>query len=89
MKRLDRKKAPITFDPRGHTIDKIAFENLDEGNVEKTARTGKIVIKKCKYPRKVCFQRYFGKENLTYVVIVVYHKYHIEIKTVWTDKGRK
>lgn len=88
-KNLDRKKAEITFDPRSHTINKIAFENLNEDNVEETVRTGSIINEKCEYPGKLCFQRYFGKENLTYIVIVIYHKYHIEIKTVWVKEGRK
>ena len=86
IKKLNRKKAEITFDP--HVFDKKEYWNLDLDKVEETVRTGKIFEQKCEEPNKICFKRYFGKENLTYAVIVRYHKNFIEVKTAWPKKGR-
>ena len=86
MKKLDRKKAEITFDP--HVFDRKEYWNLDLGKIEETARTGKVFESKCETPNKICFRRYFGKENVTYIVIVRYHNDFIEVKTTWPKKGR-
>ena len=86
IKRLNRKKAKITFDP--HLFDRKEYWNLDLDKIEETVRTGKIFEKKCEKPNKICFKRYFGKENITYTVIVRYHNDFIEVKTVWPKKGR-
>lgn len=86
VKKLNRKNAEITFDP--HLFDRKEYWNLDLGKIEETVRTGKIFEKKCEKPNKICLKRYFGKENLTYTVIVRYHKNFIEVKTVWPKKGR-
>ncbi len=84
--RLDRKKAEITFDP--HLFDRKEYRNLDLDKVEETVRTGVISENKCEKPTKVCFKRYYGKENITYTVIVRYHQNFIEVKTSWLNKGR-
>ena len=86
IKRLNRKKVEITFDP--HLFDRKEYWNLDLNKIEETVRTGKIFEKKCELPNKICFKRYFGKENITYTVIVRYHNNFIEVKTVWPKKGR-
>ena len=85
-KNLDRKKAEITFDP--HVFDRKEYRNLDLGKIEETVRTGKIFDKKCEKPNKICFKRYFGKENINYTVIARYHQNFIEVKTAWPKKGR-
>lgn len=85
-KRLNRKKVYVTFHP--HLFDRLDYWNLELDKVEKTVRNGKIFEKKCEEPNKLCFRRYFGKENITYTVIVRYHKNFIEVKTVWPKKGR-
>ena len=85
-KNLDRKKAEIIFDP--HLFDRKEYWNLDLDKVEETAKTGKIFEEKCEQPNKLCFKRYFGKENVTYTVIVRYHQNFIEVKTAWPRKGR-
>lgn len=85
-KRLDRKKASITFDP--HLFDRKEYWNLDLDKIEETVRTGRIFEEKCEEPNKICFKRYFGKDNTTYTIIVKYHKNFIEVKTVWPTKGR-
>ncbi len=86
MDRLDRKKAEITFDP--HVFDRKEYWNLDLDKIEETVRTGKAFDNKCEMPNKICFRRYFGKENITYTVIVRYHNDFIEVKTAWPKKGR-
>ena len=85
-KRLDRKNVKITFSP--HIFDRKEYWNLDIDRTEETVRNGKIFHKKCEMPNKICFQRYFGKENTTYTVIVRYHNNFIEVKTAWPKKGR-
>ena len=83
---LNRKKAEITFDP--HLFDRKDYWNLELSQVEETIRTGKIFEDKCEKPNKICFMRYFGKDNLTYTVITRYHDNFIEVKTAWLRKGR-
>ena len=77
-RRLNRKKAEITFDP--HLFDRKEYWSLDLDNVEEAIRTGKIFEEKCEEPNKICLKRYFGKENITYTVIVRYHKNFIQVK---------
>ena len=86
MKQLNRNKAEITFDP--HLFDRKEYWNLDLDKIEETVRTGKIFEQKCEKPNKLCFERYYGKENITYTVIVRYHKNFIEVKTAWPKKGK-
>ena len=76
----------ITFNP--HLLDRVAYWNLDLGKIEETVKTGKILKSKCEKPNKLCFMRYYGKENLTYVVIVRVHNDFIEVKTAWPRKGK-
>ena len=85
-KGLNRKKTEITFDP--HLFDRKEYWNLDLNKIEETVRSGKIFEKKCDAPNKLCFKKYFGKENVTYTIIVRYHKDFIEVKTAWSRKGR-
>ena len=83
---LNRKNAEITFNP--HLFDRKENLNLDLDKVEETVRTGKIFHKKCESPNKICFKRYFGKENVTYTIITRYYDNFIEVKTSWTNKGK-
>ncbi len=85
-RKLDRRKADITFDP--HLFNRTKYWNLDLDKIEETIRTGKIFNQKCEKPNKICFRMFFGKENITYTVIVRYHKDFIEVKTAWPRKGR-
>lgn len=84
--KLDRKKVEVTFSP--HLFDRREYWNLELDKIEETVRSGKIFEEKCEKPNKLCFQRYYGKENLTYIVIVRYHDYFIEVRTAWPRKGR-
>ncbi len=86
LKRYNRRDVLITFSP--HLFDREAERHLNLDYVEAAARTGKVVFGKCEAPRKICFERYFGKENRTYTVIVLLHEDFWEVKTCWTAKGR-
>lgn len=81
-----RKGAEITFDP--HLFNRKEYWNLELDKVEETVRKGKLFEEKCEKPNKLCFEKYFGKENITYTVIVRFHKNFIEVKTAWPRKGR-
>ena len=86
-KSIDRKKAEITFNP--HLFDRKEHWNLDLDKIEETVRSGKVSENKCEKPNKLCLKRYFGKENITYTVIVRHHRNFIEVKTVSLQKGRR
>ena len=85
-RKLNRKTAAITFSP--HLFDRKEYWNLDLNKIEETVKNGTIFEEKCELPNKICFKRYFGKENITYTVIVRYHDNFIEVKTAWPKKGR-
>ena len=85
-RKLNRKKAEVTFDP--HLFDRKEYWNLNLDKIEETIRTGKVFEEKCEEPNKICLKRYFGKENITYTVIVRYHEHFIEVKTAWPIIGR-
>ncbi|MFH1917324.1 MAG: hypothetical protein ABIJ21_08745 [Nanoarchaeota archaeon] len=82
----NRKEFQITFDP--HLFDRKEYWNLDLDKVEETVKSGKIFHEKCEKPNKICFTKYFGKENQTYTVIVRVHKNFMEVKTAWPKKGK-
>ena len=86
FRQLDRKNAEVMFSL--HLFDRKNYHNLDLDNIEDTVRNGSIFEKKSEEPNKICFIKYFGKENRTYVVIVRFHKNFIEVKTAWQKKGR-
>ena len=69
-------------------FDRAEYWNIDLNKVEEAVRTGNLVEDNCEEPNKLCFERYFGKENITYTVIVRYHKNFIEVKTAWPTIGR-
>ena len=85
-RKLNRKKAEVTFSP--HLFDRKEYWNLDLDKIEETVRNGIVFEEKCEFPNKICFKRYYGKENITYTVIVRYHDNFIEVKTAWPKKGR-
>lgn len=86
LERVNRKTIEIAFDP--HLFERTAYWNLELDKVEETVREGKIFPTKCEEPNKLCFKKYFGKENTTYTVIVRMHKDFMEVKTVWPNQGR-
>lgn len=86
LEKLDRAKCEVTFDP--HAFDRSEYWSIDLDKIEEAARTGIIVLGKCEESNKLCFERYFGKENTTYTVIARFHEQFIEVMTVWPRKGR-
>ena len=86
LKALNRKKCLITFSR--HLFDRQDYWSLELDKIEETIRSGKIFHEKCEEPDKICFQRYFGKEKLTYVAIIRIHDNFIEVKTAWPRKGK-
>ncbi len=86
LKRISRKYVPITFDP--HLIMRETHRNLNLDRIEETIRFGRIDYSRCEEPGKICFVRYFGKENTTYTVIANIKANFMEVKTSWKKKGR-
>ena len=86
LRAQNRKKCLITYSE--HLFDRQDYWNLELDKIEETIRSGKLVHEKCEEPNKICFQRYFGKKNLTYVVIAIIHENFIEVKTTWPIKGK-
>lgn len=86
LKKIDRRTIPITYHP--HFIMRESTRNLSLMYVEMTVRSGKVDEQRCEAPRKLCFERYFGKERITYVVIVIAHHYFWEVITCWKRRGR-
>jgi hypothetical protein len=87
LKKYNRRKMLITFSP--HLFDREAERHLNLDYVEAAARTGRVIYEKCEPPRKLCFERYFGKENRTYTVIAWFHEDFVEVRTCWIEKGRR
>ncbi len=79
-----RKRLEITLNEH---LTKRKHRGLKSGNILLTVKEGKIKVGKCRLPKKVCFVRFFGKENLTYYVIAIMQKDFIEVITAWTKKG--
>lgn len=81
----DYKGKPITF--HTHLFFRKNYRLLDLDLIEQTVKSGRINIRKSKR-NKLCIERYFGKINVTYVVIVQIHTSDVEVKTAWLKKGR-
>ena len=83
---IDRRTAEITYDP--HVFTRQVERNFDLDFVEETVRTGTFFPEKSELPAKACYQKYHGKEKVTYFVIALLRQNFIEVKTVWLSKGR-
>jgi hypothetical protein len=80
------KNLEITFSE--HLFDRQAHWKLNLSLVKETIRTGNVNECKCKEPAKLCFERYYGKENVTYIVIALLKKDEVEVKTAWLRQGK-
>lgn len=85
LQKHDRKKVQISLSI--HFVTRKLDRNLELDKVEETVRTGKIFKQKCRWPKKLCFARYYGKINRTYFVIVAFNKNKLEVVTAWENKG--
>ncbi len=70
-----------------HLLDKMASRRLSLEKIEETIKTGKPDIKKSKSP-KLCLTRYYGKENISYYVVILENEDFIEVITTWKKKGK-
>ncbi|MBI2574730.1 hypothetical protein HYV82_02485 [Candidatus Woesearchaeota archaeon] len=86
LRRINRAKIAISCDR--HLFKNISNRNFELDKVLETVRTGRVDIEKCAYPNKLCLTRYYGKENKTYIVIVIVYEHHLEVRTVWLKDGR-
>ncbi len=86
LSKINRTRIPVAYDP--HLIIRESHRNLDLRLIKETVRTGKVDSRKSNPPRKICFNRYFGKQNQTYTVISIIHDHYVEVKTAWIRKGR-
>lgn len=83
---LSYNKKQITFNPH---IFKRKHRGLDLNKIEHAIRCGHLFKRKCKFPIKLCFKKYFGKQNKTYYVIAINHETFIEVITAWQKKGKR
>ena len=67
-----------------------------DAEIELTVRQGRLRRRKCRaFARrsydKICLYRYFGKARRTIEVVLLYDREFdtIEVRTVWTHRGRK
>ena len=69
-----------------HFLQRKKTRNINLNLVRETIKTGRINKRKS-YKNKLCIERYFGKTNQKYIVVVVLYPNHIKVKTVWVKKG--
>ena len=85
---LEQHKTGADITYTDHALERIKYWNLDFEKIEETIKTGIIVKDKSNSVNKQYLKRYFGKENITYLVVVTYYKYLIEVQTAWPIQGR-
>ena len=86
LQKHDLKTVSITISK--HCASSMIKRDIDFKKIEETIRTGKFFREKCRWPKKLCFARYFGKENQTYFVVAAIKQKSIEVVTTWEKKGR-
>ncbi|GEM_PF-1823384 len=84
--RLPPKQTQIAIDR--HAIIEAWKDNLSEEQIIQTVQQGTLVINKCAKPNKIAFKHYFGKENITCIVISLFKQQWIQVKTTWAHTGR-
>lgn len=82
---LDYKNKVVKF--HRHFLSRKKNRNVDLELVFQTLKTGKINPKKSR-KNKLCIERYLGKINQTYVLILISHKNFVEVRTTWIRKGK-
>ncbi len=85
MKIAETNKKEISFNP--HMFNRGSKRNLSLEKIIETIKTGNINNKKAKFPKKY-ITRYFGKENITYFIIILEDEDFIEVITAWKKKGK-
>lgn len=85
LDRLNRLNVELTFNEHWF---KRRHRNLEKEKCVETVRIGKVVLLKSLWPGKIVFKKYYGKDNETYVVVALFMKHQIEVKTAWKKIGR-
>lgn len=70
-----------------HLAEKLRLYNKSLWAVRDIINTGRIIHKKS-YGRKVVLKRYYGKENMSYYLVLVVRKEFNEVVTIWQEKGK-
>ncbi len=86
LERLNANEVQINFDL--YLTRKLSTRNLEDEKITDTIRNGRVILLKSLWPGKIVFEKYFGKENETYIVVTIFMKHHIEVKTAWKRNGR-
>lgn len=85
LEKVDRKRVEIIYSL--HAANQISANFMLRDKIEETIRTGRLHLLKCEPPNKLCFRRYYGKENLTYSIVANFNPEFIEVITLWEDEG--
>jgi hypothetical protein len=70
------------------SIDKMPKFGIDENDIEKIYKKGKLYISKCEKPNKISISLYNGKKRTTQVIVVRFGYDHVRVVTVWEQKGK-
>lgn len=85
LERLNPKDANITFNKH---FFKRKHRNIDEEICIETIKEGKVVMFRSLCPGKLVFEKYSGKEHLTYTIVAFFKSDRIEVRTAWKKEGR-
>ena len=85
LQRSKRRNAVVHFHP--HCEIRAAARNIDVDKIVETVRTGKLLRRKSRPPKKIAFKRFF-KEGHSYVVVAVAYPNSFQVRTVWKKKGK-
>lgn len=69
-------------------VDKMPAFNLDETDIMKAYKHGKLYLEKCERPEKIAISWYDGKQRRTIVLIVNVFENYAKVVTVWEQKGK-
>jgi len=68
--------------------DKMPLYNIDEDDIVKAYKGGKLYREKCEQPNKLALSRYDGKNKKTIILIVTLNEGYAKVVTLWVQKGR-
>lgn len=69
-------------------IDKMALYGMDERDIQRIFRKGKLYRAKCCQPDRIGLSLYDGKRKVTRVIVVRLARNYAKVVTVWEQKGR-
>lgn len=68
---------------QGHCVDKIIEDDIPEGDVEATVRSGSLMPEKCAKPDKLVFRKRWKTRGL--VVVTRFRPTHIKVVTAYVE----